>query len=242
MNILVETRDQQATQNDRQADSTRYLNELNSVRRPFSFGNFPSWTSSNRTVHTQWLDKFVKDGTSKIDTVAAALTQLSRDVSPGVDQFGNPTGTLFEGFQTLLTESRARDLTINALQASINTLFAAINERLPSGGTGSTLSGCFRLRDSPGLLTGDHNLIATEEVENLFDKQRQAQEQVLRAVAAGSSPFSPREHDRGPLRPADVNGVDLSDDIKGERLRFIEAMKEATTINVQSELAFLIQF
>jgi len=33
MKILVETRDQQATQNDRQADSARYLNELNSVRR-----------------------------------------------------------------------------------------------------------------------------------------------------------------------------------------------------------------
>ena len=32
MKILVETRDQQATQNDRQADSARYLNELNSVR------------------------------------------------------------------------------------------------------------------------------------------------------------------------------------------------------------------
>jgi hypothetical protein len=31
MKILVETRDQQATQNDRQADSARYLNELNSV-------------------------------------------------------------------------------------------------------------------------------------------------------------------------------------------------------------------
>ncbi|KAF9649853.1 hypothetical protein BDM02DRAFT_1731692 [Thelephora ganbajun] len=170
MKILVETRDQQATQNDRQADSARYLNELNS-----------------------WLDKFVKDGTSKIDTVAAAVTQFSRGVSPGVDQFGNPTGTLFDGLQTLLAESRARDLTIHALQASVNTLFAAINERLPSGGTNGTLT--------------------TEAVENLFDKQRQEQEQVLRAVAA-----------------------DLSDDIKGERLRFIEAMKEATAINIQNHV------
>ena len=68
------------------------------------------------------------------------MTQLSRDVSPGVDQFGNPTGTLFDGLQTLLAESRTRDLTISALQASVNTLFAAINQRLPSGGTTSTLS------------------------------------------------------------------------------------------------------
>jgi len=70
------------------------------------------------------------------------VTQLSKDVSPGVDQFGNPAGTLFGDLQTLLAESRARDVTISALQASVNTLFAAINERLPNGGTnGSTLSG-----------------------------------------------------------------------------------------------------
>jgi len=31
-------------------------------------------------------------------------------------------------------------MTIHALQASVNTLFAAINERLPSGGTNGTLS------------------------------------------------------------------------------------------------------
>ena len=73
--------------------------------------------------------------------MAAAVTQLSKDVSPGVDQFGNPAGTLFGDLQTLLAESKARDMTISALQASVNTLFAAINERLPSGGTnGSTLS------------------------------------------------------------------------------------------------------
>lgn len=29
--------------------------------------------------------------------------------------------------------------------------------------------------------------------------------------------------------------IELSDDIRGERLRFVEAMKEATAINVQSK-------
>ena len=29
--------------------------------------------------------------------------------------------------------------------------------------------------------------------------------------------------------------LELSEDIRGERLRFVEAMKEATAINVQSE-------
>jgi hypothetical protein len=114
------------------------------------------------------------------------VTQLSRDVSPSVDQFGNPTGTLFDGLQTLLAESRARDLTIHALQASVNTLFAAINERLPGGGTGGTLSGCTVARLGFPVCSLEGCLfVATEAVENLFDKQRQEQEQVLRAVAAG---------------------------------------------------------
>lgn len=126
----------------------------------------------------------MKDGTSKIDSVAAVVAQLSREVSPGTDQFGNPTGTLFDGLQTLLAESRARDFTIHALQASINTLFAAISERLPSATTNAALS----------KFPGEHSLsvrspegldLATEAVETLFDRQRQEQEQVLRAVAAG---------------------------------------------------------
>ena len=99
----------------------------------------------------------MKDGTSKIDTVAAAVTQLSEEVSPGVDQFGNPAGTLFDSIQTLLAESKARDMTIHALQASVNALFAAINQRLPDGGTnGPTLSMKSNVMEPPFLvfLTG----------------------------------------------------------------------------------------
>lgn len=110
-------------------------------------------------------------------------------MSPGVDQFGNPTGTLFDGLQTLLAESRARDLTINALQASVNALFAAINEKLPSEGTSGTLSGFLDTSLFWFAHWRDCNSTATEAVESLFDKQRQAQEQVLRAVAAGALPF-----------------------------------------------------
>lgn len=167
------------------------------------------------------------------------MTQLSKDLSPGVDQFGNPTGTLFDGLQTLLAESRARDMTIHALQASVNTLFAAINARLPGGGAGGTLSEVslglpylwFAHRRLPFVFA------ATEAVENLFDKQRQEQEQVLRAVAAGKSLWGSDPNDCTPLWFVNPRSVDLSDDIKGERLRFIEAMKEATAINIQSKHA-----
>ena len=117
------------------------------------------------------------------------MTQLSRDVSPGVDQFGNPTGTLFDGLQTVLAESRARDLTIHALQASVNTLFAAINEKLHTGGTNGTLSEHSISRPYFRFVDRRFFFAATEAVESLFDKQRQEQEQVLRAVAAGKSPL-----------------------------------------------------
>lgn len=148
----------------------------------------------------------MKDGTSKIDTVAAAVDRLSTEVSPGVDQFGNPTGTLFDGLQTLLAESRGRDLTISALQASVNALFAAINERLPSGGANGTLSEPTATRP-PFQFTDWRSFIylftATEAVETLFDKQRQEQELVLRAVAAGkeSWDFVPTwaPHDSSPF-------------------------------------------
>jgi predicted transcriptional regulator len=35
-----------------------------------------------------------------------------------------------------------------------------------------------------------------------------------------------------------LSSVELSDDIRGERLRFVEAMKEATAINVQSMISY----
>jgi hypothetical protein len=36
-----------------------------------------------------------------------------------------------------------------------------------------------------------------------------------------------------PWNHADTGFAEISDEIKGERLRFVEAMKEATAINVQ---------
>ncbi|THH15640.1 hypothetical protein EW146_g4865 [Bondarzewia mesenterica] len=54
------------------------------------------------------------------------------------------------------------------------------------------------------------NAYTTESVIGLIDRQRQDHERMLKSLA-----------------------TELSDDIRGERLRFVEAMKEATAINVQ---------
>ncbi|KAJ7462243.1 hypothetical protein B0H11DRAFT_2054741 [Mycena galericulata] len=54
------------------------------------------------------------------------------------------------------------------------------------------------------------NNFSAQSIVNLIDQQRQDQEGLLRALAA-----------------------ELSEEIRGERLRFVDAMKEATAINVQ---------
>ncbi|OCH92336.1 hypothetical protein OBBRIDRAFT_886367 [Obba rivulosa] len=54
------------------------------------------------------------------------------------------------------------------------------------------------------------NALTTESIVGLIDRQRHDHERMLKAIAS-----------------------ELSNDIRGERLRFVEAMKEATAINVQ---------
>lgn len=69
---------------------------------------------------------------------------------------------------------------------------------------------------------------ATETIASLIDGQRRDQEQMLRNLAVG-------KHASGAKYERKLTwSSELSNDIRGERLRFVEAMKEATTINVQS--------
>lgn len=61
-----------------------------------------------------------------------------------------------------------------------------------------------------------------------MERQRQEQETFLRAFTAGQL--------RIQIRPSETHHfIEISGEIKGERLRFVEAMKEATVINVQSK-------
>ncbi|KAJ7218106.1 hypothetical protein GGX14DRAFT_541664 [Mycena pura] len=91
-----------------------------------------------------------------------------------------------------------------ALQHSVNNLAAMI--------ASESRNGFSRLLDAPVKLTlfSFPCLSAPQSVASLIDQQRQEQEGLLRALAA-----------------------ELSNEIRGERLRFVDAMKEATAINVQ---------
>lgn len=67
-------------------------------------------------------------------------------------------------------------------------------------------------------------------VVQIIERQKQEQEATFRGIAAGES-----------FRWVDRLHVlthisELSNDIRGERLRFVEAMKEATAINVQGKI------
>ena len=69
--------------------------------------------------------------------------------------------------------------------------------------------------------------IAGDGIVTLIEQQRQDQERMLRSLATGKRLVA--------LVWCMLTFLtELSNDIRGERLRFVEAMKEATTINVQS--------
>ena len=73
-----------------------------------------------------------------------------------------------------------------------------------------------------------------DTVVGMIDRQRQDQEIMLRGIAAGMCLLLKKY-------TGTQNVPELSNDIRGERLRFVEAMKEATAINVQCKYFFTIK-
>ncbi|GJE97769.1 hypothetical protein PsYK624_139900 [Phanerochaete sordida] len=170
---LVKTeKEQRESQTEAQADSARYLNELNN-----------------------WLETFVKHGTSQIEGVAAGVQNLCRELgtADGLSEDGQPlppTGGLLSDIRQLLAETSVNSDRVAALQSSVEGLMAAVHDSAQAAEA--------------------RNQFPTESVVAMIERQRQDQEHMLKTLA-----------------------TELSNDIRGERLRFVEAMKEATTINVQ---------
>ncbi|KAI0655891.1 hypothetical protein C8Q70DRAFT_402359 [Cubamyces menziesii] len=157
-------------------------------------------TDSIRYLHelNTWLEAFVKHGTSQIEGMAAGVQQLCKDLGPipelqDATEGGDNTssGSLLSDIRRFLAQSTEREDSTAVLHTSVNGLVAAVQEDLRRNAEA-------------------RNLLTTESVVGMIDRQRQDQERMLRALA-----------------------TELSNDIRGERLRFVEAMKEATAINVQ---------
>ncbi|CAL1707266.1 unnamed protein product [Somion occarium] len=183
LELIKNEQAQRAEQAEQQADSVRYLNELNS-----------------------WLEAFVNHGTSQIDSVVAGVQQLCKELGPVSELqnlasendgkplpggLPNPAGNLLADFRSFLLKDQEREENTTILQASVNGLVAAVQEDLRRNAE-------------------SRNQLTTESIVGLIERQRQDQERMLRLLA-----------------------TDLSNDIRGERLRFVDAMKEATAINVQ---------
>ncbi|KAH9036925.1 hypothetical protein EDB84DRAFT_1268899 [Lactarius hengduanensis] len=162
---------------EQQAESVRYLNELNA-----------------------WLEAFVNGSTAQIGGMAEDVQKLCKalggvdELQDGLDDNSDPTAatmTVLQSVQKLIADNQRRDRDSAHLLTTMNGLAAALNEDM---------------RKNAEM----RNAYTTESVLGVIERQRRDQERMLRALAN-----------------------ELSDDIRGERLRFVEAMKEATAINVQ---------
>ncbi|KAH6913885.1 hypothetical protein BKA70DRAFT_1396759 [Coprinopsis sp. MPI-PUGE-AT-0042] len=166
-------RERQAVQ---QADSVRYLNELN-----------------------KWLETFVNNGTSQIQALAenidtlctemgvtSSTISMSGEEKPQAGSAAPGNTNLLSNVRQLVLGMKARDTNMASLQASVNDLVA--------------------------LLSAETRIDSLTLVR-MLEVQKQNQEAMLRAFSN-----------------------EISGEIKGERLRFVEAMKEATAINVHQHV------
>ncbi|TFY62053.1 hypothetical protein EVJ58_g4106 [Rhodofomes roseus] len=146
-----------------------------------------------------WLEAFVNHGTAQIENVAAGVQMLCKELGPVEElqepaedgQEQPPKGSLLADVRKLLVEAKGKEESSVVLHAAVNGLIAAVQEDLKKNAEA-------------------RNMLTTQSVVGLIDRQRQDQERMLRSL-----------------------GTELSNEIRGERLRFVEAMKEATQINVQ---------
>ncbi|KAF8639549.1 hypothetical protein AX17_001454 [Amanita inopinata Kibby_2008] len=184
--LLVQNNHQRVLHSQQQADSVRYLTELNA-----------------------WLEAFVNNGTSEIQTVAANVEHLCRALgcSGQANVGGSSTdlvgpSNLIQDLRELVASDQAREKNYAELQKSIDILLEA---------------------------TKNSNLTDLGSVVDVIEQHRQDQANLFKAMTNGTQGTSLFSLDSGV--PAE-----LSTEIRGERLRFVEAMKEATSINIQAQL------
>ncbi|GLB37676.1 hypothetical protein LshimejAT787_0407270 [Lyophyllum shimeji] len=123
--LLEKDSGQQALQAQQQAESVRYLNELNS-----------------------WLEVFVNNGTSQISNISAGVDQLCRDL--GSVEGGS---SVLADIRQLALATAARDQSSAALQASVDGLLAMLQEQAAASNIASIASLVDRQRqDHEGLL------------------------------------------------------------------------------------------
>ncbi|KZS98689.1 hypothetical protein SISNIDRAFT_546592 [Sistotremastrum niveocremeum HHB9708] len=165
----------QEAQRQQQADSVRYLNELNT-----------------------WLESFTNRGLATIQSTAAGVESLVKQLNPeappdalpgsmnNIAPSSTPAG-LLENIRHCVAELRQQQQERQTMDETIQVLVQNITEDMQERRANNVAS-----------------------IPAMFEHQSRQQEIVLRTFAE-----------------------ELSKEIRGERMRFIDAMKDATTINVQ---------
>jgi hypothetical protein len=156
------------------------------------------------------------------------VDHLSRYLGCPSQQAESATDTgpnLLMAINQSLLNIQARDHGLAVLQTSVDGLLAAMNDE-------SHRSSSEFFTFSISIFSDQALALDIETIASLIDRQRQDQEGLFRALTSGTHHF---------LDISNMldNIIEISDEIKGERLRFVEAMKEATAINVQSKLCVI---
>ncbi|KAF9478805.1 hypothetical protein BDN70DRAFT_726008 [Pholiota conissans] len=182
LSLVQEDGNKQSLLSQQQADSVRYLNELNS-----------------------WLEAFVKNGTSQIQGISVNLDRLCGELGFS-ERTNDPQSqpNLVNDIRQLVAGMKARDQNFTSLQAAVHSLLEILTASQSQKGADS------------------------QAIAGLMNQQRHDQEILFRAFTNGLLSCN--------LVILLLTGVfksEISGEIKGERLRFVEAMKEATAINIQ---------
>lgn len=133
-------------------------------------------------------------GTSQIDTVAAGVHQLCKELGP-ITELQDPTpggengeprehsSSLLSDIRMFLVQNQDREESTAMLQASVNGLVAAVQEDLRRNAEArNSLSKCNNVRP---LFYEAHCATATESIVGLIERQRQDQERMLRNLQHG---------------------------------------------------------
>lgn len=247
MSLIQEDSNKQTLLSQQQGDSVRYLNELNSVFTPPSVLLFLFPSSSS---FLQWLEAFVNNGTSQIQGISNNIERLCNEIGCTSTSTSTPTNNngrpssrspgpqpnLVNDIRQLVAGMKARDQNFAALQAAVHSLLEVLSASQAQHGAGwfhffskyelqIRLSVCFH-PDS-------------QAIAGLMDRQRHDQEAMFRAFTNGELTRLLLEAQNQKINEMTMDHSafsEISGEIKGERLRFVDAMKEATAINVQRKL------
>jgi hypothetical protein len=125
---------------EQQAESVRYLNELNTVRSNSRMicAVLNLWMTMRRNL--KWLETFVNGGTAQIMAIAEDVQKLCKALGNIDELQGDPEGggaadagqtttfTLLQGIRRLAEDSKRRDRDSAHLLSTMNGLVAALNE------------------------------------------------------------------------------------------------------------------